>query len=83
MKYNYVLIDVKYEYLRYFYGGFINHKERQFLQMKNESFIVDIRDLNIKNFCNEKLYCFIIGGRVYEYYGNYLKLGILMIGLIL
>lgn len=72
MKYNYVLIDVKYEYLRYFYGGFINHKERQLLQMKNESFVVDIRDLNIKKFYNEKPYCFIIGGRVYEYYGNYL-----------
>lgn len=72
MKYNYVLIDVRYEYLRYFYGGFINHEERQMLQMKNESFVVDVRDLKIKQFCNGKLYCFIIGGRVYEYYGNYL-----------
>ncbi len=72
MKYNYVLIEENQEYLRYFFGGFINHTERQFLQMKNESFVVDVRDLNIKKKRNGKLYCFIIGGRIYEYYGNYL-----------
>lgn len=72
MIYNYVLIDVKYEYLRYFYGGFINHVGRQFIQMKNESFVVDVRDLRIRDFSNKKQYCFIIGGRVYEFYGNYL-----------
>lgn len=72
MKYNYVLIEENLEYLSCFFNGFLNHVERQFLQMKKVSVVTDIRDLDIRNFYNGKPYCFIIGGQIYEYYGNFL-----------
>ena len=72
LKYNYVLIEESMEYLQYFFRGFIENPGCQFIQMKNQSFVIDVRDLQISKTNNNTPYCFIIGGRVYEFYGNYL-----------
>ena len=77
MIFNYVIIeegcpDDKGNYIPYIFRGFINKDNRQLIELKRQSFIIDIRDMKIRSFHNYLPYCFIIGGRVYEYYGNYL-----------